>query len=248
MEFKFFDSICHAGKKTIPVPNIDYSASAVKELLRSVNVNKALFCPFESTEHGSIYFNEKVFEDWQNNDFFIPAFHLILNPGEALDGPGYFERFVEKFRPAIIYMFPNLYNYQVTVEKVCDYFDTADKAGIPVRIPSGSVTEKELSLLADTYKNITFIISDMGYSANINIPSVFKKHGNIYIDTTFSPAGGIEYIASEFGSERIVFASKAPEFSPAAPAGRIIMSGLTDGEKENVAYKNLERLTGRMAV
>ena len=245
MELKFFDSICFVGKKTIPTPNIDSSASAVKAMLGSVNIKKALLCPFESTENGSIYYNDDVFEKWEDDGFFIPGFHLIPNPGESLEGPSYFEKFVKSKRPAVVYMFPNLYGYSVCLENVCDYFDTADMFKLPVRIPSGSISDKELSAIAGKYKNIPFIISDMGFSANINIPLVMKRNENILTDTTFYPAGGIEYLVGKFGSERIVFSSKAPELSPAAPAGRIIMSGLKDEEKENIAYKNLERLTGR---
>ena len=245
MTYKFFDSICFAGRKTVPSINIDSSLDSVKMMLKSVNIEKALFCPFESTENGSIYYNTAVFEKWENDGYFVPAFHLIPNPGESLDGPAYFEKFVKKNNPAIIYIFPNMYGHSINLENVSDYFDTADKFNIPVRIPSDSVSDKELSLIASEYKSIPFIISDMGFSSNINLPLMMKNHKNILTDTTFFPAFGIENLVNIFGSERIVFASKAPELSPAAPAGRIIMSGLKDEDKENIAYKNLERLTGR---
>jgi len=59
---------------------------------------------------------------------------------------------------------------------------------------------------------------------------------------------GLEDIVKRFGSERILYGSMMPEFSPAVPVAQILYADISAKAQRNIAGENLHRLLRRVDV
>ena len=243
MEFKFVDCMCFIGKKHIPVAKIDYSKDGVKKMLRSLNVKKAFVSHYGALSAGEFSYNRIIKEEIGDDNFFIPSYTFMINYAE--ENPVLnFETIMVEDNVKMVNMNPSLHRFSMDMYEISDYFDILDKLKTVITIPASSVTTNHISEILKVYKNINIILTNTGFSANVNYNKLIKDYENIAIDTGFTPIDGIETTVKKFGSERIVFSSYAPETAPEGYAGRIILSSLSREDKDNIAYKNILRMTG----
>ncbi len=243
MEFKFVDCMCSLGRKHVPVAKIDYSKDGVKKMLLSVNVKKAFCTHYGALTSGDFAYNRIMKDVIGDDDFFTPSYTFMINYAE--ENPcEKFEKIMLEDNVKMVNMNPSLHRFSMDMYAVSDYFDVMDKLKTVITIPASSVTTSQISELLKVYKNINIIITNMGFSSNVDHDKLMKDYENIAIDTSFIPIDGIETIVNKFGSQRVVFSSYAPETAPEGYAGRIILSSLNREDKDNIAYKNILRMVG----
>lgn len=95
---------------------------------------------------------------------------------------------------------------------------------------------------ADKYPNMNLIIAHLGSQGHINA-ILSAKHGNVYTDTSGSMSAlnnVIEHAVSRVGSEKILFGTDT--YSPAFQYPRVALARISQGDKENILYKNALRL------
>lgn len=100
----------------------------------------------------------------------------------------------------------------------------------------------EMPAFADRYPNMKLIIAHLGSKAHIDAIKA-AKHGNIYTDTSgylSSLNNVIEYAVESVGSEKILFGTDT--YSPVFQYSRIALARISRPDKENILYKNAERL------
>lgn len=243
MEFKFVDCMCSFGRKHVPVANIDYSKDGVKKMLQSVNVKKAFCTHYGALASGEFSYNRIIKEETGDDDFFVPSYTFMINYAEENPCEN-FEKIMIEDNVKMVNMNPASHRFSTDMYAVSDYFDVMDKLKTVITIPAPSVTTDKISELLKVYKNINIIITNMGFSSNIDYNKLMKDYENIAVDTSFTPIDGIETIVNKFGSERVVFSSYAPETAPEGYVGRIILSSLKREDKDNIAYKNILRMVG----
>ena len=243
MEYKFVDCMCSFGRKQVPVANIDYSKDGVKKMLESVNVKRAFASHYGALASGDFAYNRIIKEEIADDNFFIPSYTFMINYAE--ENPcEKFEKIMIEDNVKMVNMNPSAHKFSMDLYSVSDYFDVMDKLKTVITIPNTSVTTNQLSEILKVYKNINIIITNLGFSLNVDHDKLMKDYKNIAIDTSFTPIDGIETVVKKFGSERVVFSSYAPEIAPQGYAGRIILSSLNRCDKDNIAYKNILGMTG----
>ena len=245
MQLSFYDYCCGIGRKTIPIKDIDYSAEGIKNSLLSLNIKGAFaYLNSAAKEGGSMKLNENLFEEIKDEPFFNPVIGIVANPCESFEGPEYLENAIKKHNIKMSVMFPRSLGFSASLTSLGKYLDILNKHNIPLCVSYDEISEFDLSNILDTYNKLPVILGQTKYLQGMNVAEFLSKYNNLCIDTAFLPVDGIEWIVSQFGSERILFSSYAPETFPGAAVGRILLSDMNDKDKENIAYKNLERLTG----
>ena len=53
---------------------------------------------------------------------------------------------------------------------------------------------------------------------------------------------GIEEVCAKFGSERLLYGSNFPTNSMSGSVYSLMKADISDADRENIAYKNMERL------
>ncbi len=245
MQYNFFDMNCSIGGKHVLVPGVCYSKDSVRKTLESINVKRAfcahngavLSCDFES--------NRILKNEIENDGFFLPSYTLIINNGKekAVES---FEKILKEDNVKLMNINNSVQGYSLDLFTMSDYFDVMNSLSVCVNIPCSCVSDGWLNEVLSNYKNMNIILNNYGFTNRINVRKLMKTHNNLVLDTTYGITEGIESIVNEFGSERIVFASYAPETSSLGFAGRVILSSLSREDKDNIAYKNAQRLTGEV--
>ena len=95
---------------------------------------------------------------------------------------------------------------------------------------------------ADRYPDMKLMIAHL-YSKECVDVIANAKHGNIYTDTSGSASSRnhiIEYAVNRIGSEKILFGTDTYSF--AFQFGRIALSDLSLQDKENILWKNAQKL------
>ena len=123
-------------------------------------------------------------------------------------------------------------------------FSFADKLGAvvlmhPVMTPEGM---EQVSHFADKYPNMKLILAHLCSEEHVDVIQN-AKHRNIYTDTSGSASSMnnvLEYAVGRIGSDRILFGTDG--YSAEFQFGRVALSRLSFGDKENILYKNAQNL------
>ncbi|MGI6714090.1 MAG: amidohydrolase family protein [Bacilli bacterium] len=100
----------------------------------------------------------------------------------------------------------------------------------------------EVVRIANKYPHMVLIIAHLGAVEHVEAIKKAKYH-HIYTDTSGSASSQnyiIEYAVKEIGSTRILFGTDT--YSTAFQLGRIVFADITEEDKENILYRNAERL------
>ena len=111
-------------------------------------------------------------------------------------------------------------------------------------------TTKEIAYLSGTFPDATMVLAHFGGSRN----EIFERIGivagnkNLYMDIAGSGVervGILERAVKEIGADRVLYGSDFTINEPTAVLGRVRTAFLTAAERENILYRNLERLIAR---
>ena len=96
----------------------------------------------------------------------------------------------------------------------------------------------------EEFPDLTVIMSNIGWwpSARLVWP-LLHRYPNFYFETgDFSQLRGIEEVCQKFGSERILYGSNFPTNAMAGSIYTLLKAKISEGERENIAHRNMERL------
>jgi len=101
---------------------------------------------------------------------------------------------------------------------------------------------------ANAYPDVTFIMSHLGsYGGTTYADAIVRaKYGNVYTDTSGIASSKnmvIEYTVGRVGSERILFGTDT--YAAGFHKGRIEYALIKDTDKENILWRNAQRLFGK---
>lgn len=244
MELQFIDCGCTVGIPAIPVKRISYDKESVKKTLKGLNVKKAYCMHNLAVKNGDFRENRLLKEEFEGDDFFLPSYTFLMNNELSENAAEEFGKILKEDGIRVMNMNPALHGINLSEFFCGEYFEILDSLKMTVTMPFSAGALPGFTEIASKYKNVNFILFPQGFSRNPDLFMLMKKLDNVYSDCSPSPGFEIEKLVERFGSERLVFASHAPEFAASTFVGRIILSTLTDSEKENIAHKNIERLTG----
>lgn len=134
----------------------------------------------------------------------------------------------------------SVYHQYDIMEYVDEIFDFASNVKATVLMHPDKILETAKK--ADFYPNMNLIIAHIGIMEHIEAIKN-SKNKNIYTDTSGSYSyknNIIEYAVQNIGSERIMFGTDT--YAAAFQYGRIFFADISEADKENILYKNAERL------
>lgn len=100
--------------------------------------------------------------------------------------------------------------------------------------------------LAAKYPEVRFLMGHGGAKAKAmeDAVEIMKKHKNVYADVAISsaPQGNVEWYVDEIGSEKILFGTDMPFYSPNFTLGRVALAEISEDDKRNILGINLRRI------
>ena len=78
---------------------------------------------------------------------------------------------------------------------------------------------------------------------------LLERFKNLYLEvSSLLLYDQIEHYVEKFGSERLIFDTNHPNLPMEINTARIILSDISDADKENIAYKNLDKIMGGIKI
>lgn len=107
----------------------------------------------------------------------------------------------------------------------------------PVMTPEGF---EQMGYFADKYPKMKLIVAHL---CSLEHVELLRNHSNVYIDTSGGASSlnnVLEYAVEQVGSEHILFGTDG--YSAEFQFGRVALSRLSVADKENILFKNAQRL------
>jgi predicted TIM-barrel fold metal-dependent hydrolase len=167
-------------------------------------------------------------------------------------------------------LLPDYHAYPVEGPRYAPALEHANEQGLCVMIHTwgGSAcnSPQQVDRLARRYPNARLLMGHAGFGDWETAAGVAREHPNVYLELTavyaahdFSvlPAGSgtpsalgsalhvngvIEYFVETAGSEKILFGTDLPWYSPDYAAGAVLYARIGEADKRNILYRNAERL------
>ena len=97
--------------------------------------------------------------------------------------------------------------------------------------------------ICETFPNLRLVLLCAGYRVQRYLYAMLAKHKNLYVDLSFYCLnGGIEDLVQRFGSDRFLFGSYLPYYTPGGPKFAITYADLPLEDRQKLAGNNLQRL------
>ncbi|MBP3634305.1 MAG: amidohydrolase [Oscillospiraceae bacterium] len=124
------------------------------------------------------------------------------------------------------------------------YYEYADKYGLPVLFHAWMASEvKDATAVAKRYPNARFIFGHSGFTAFEESVAACKQCDNVLLDTTISDTydGALERLVNAVGVDRVAFGTDLTAFECSHILGRILLSRLSDTDKEKILGLNAKQ-------
>jgi len=168
--------------------------------------------------------------------------YVVVNPNYDTDLDDYFVRDNRFFGiKAIPFVQGNL---RIDSPGMQRYYEYADKKGLPVLFHAWQTTEiQDATAVAKRYPNARFIFGHSGFvhaEGKAEAIKACKECENVILDTTLSDVydGALEWIAHKVGVDRLVYGTDLTAFECSHILGRVLMSRLSDTDKEKILGLN----------
>ena len=152
---------------------------------------------------------------------------------------------------------PDYQGFLIDDPKMFPIYDAISSLGLPVTFHTGwdplspdliHATPQAVDKVVKLFPHMTVIAAHMGGMARYQEAEEYVAGLPLYIDTAMSARlcspEQFERLVSKHGSERVLFASDCPWSRSCDEFAFIERTHLTDREKENIYYKNAQRVLG----
>ena len=102
--------------------------------------------------------------------------------------------------------------------------------------------------LLKEFPNLTVVLCNIGIwpSARLIYP-LLKRYPNVYFESgDLGMTHGYEQVCEYFGSERLLYGTNFPSNNPGCSMNCLLTAKLSEQDRDNIAYKNMERLLGEV--
>ncbi len=147
---------------------------------------------------------------------------------------------------------PDYYRTPIDDERYQKLFALADDLSLVLLVHTWGYSQyndvDDMKKIADRYPNIQLI---MGHSAPNRLDdsvALAKAKKNVYLDLCdiHRHSGIVAKMVNAVGSEKVLFGTDLPWYDPNYCLGSVLYAAITDEDRDNIFYKNSERITRRI--
>lgn len=247
---KFFDVNMVIGKRAVCYPGSYYKLDMIEKKMEQYGIQRALVYHDAAKEDDPAKGNRLVLEMTKNSDKFYPVFVALPHHTRPDFKPSVFLESLRENRVRAVKIFPGVDSHNfLLIKPVCgELFEMLEENNIPLLVGHDQVGLEGIYQLTQNFKNLRIILTDYTYRQDRNMYALLDKMPNVYIETIgYKTFTGIEAFCKRFGSERLIFGSGMPFYSGASAVSMIHYADLTEEEKENIAFRNLDRLLSEVS-
>jgi len=165
----------------------------------------------------------------------------------ALPEPGFMEG-LPAHKPFAVRLFYGLQKHNFSSSAWCsgELYEYLQSHSILTLIAREAIEWDALSQLLKGFPRLPILLLETGYRVDRYLFPLFRQHPNLYIDTsTYVAHRQLESFVDRYGSERLVFGSRLPLYTPGAALAVLATARISEEAKLLIAGGTLRRLLAR---
>ena len=176
-------------------------------------------------------------------DRLIPVWSILPDITDTDFAPDVFLKKMKENGVKMLKPFPQQNRYILCDVTMGDQLSAFQELNIPLYLEPQPDYQYIYNVLKE-FPNLTVILCNIGiWPSGRLIYPLLKKYPNVYFETgDMGVTHGYERVCEKFGSERMLYGSNFPSNSPGCSLHSFMTANISDSDRENIAYKNMERL------
>ena len=241
---KIIDINVMAGPQSAPTRYRD--AKGLIKILDDYRISTAVVC-HSAAQMVPWQFNEEMSQIAEDSSGRIQACH-ILDPmlyEKNETGEGTLTERLKKNRPAAVRMLPKTQNYPLNSFFCGHILEVLNELRLPLLLDASEAPSfEDIPQLAQEFPEIPIVILRRYFNCSRALTPLLTKLTNVYIDINIIIDTGYleELVNNRCGSEKLLLGSGLPWHVPAGGLSMVHYSTIENNHKENILYKNWERL------
>lgn len=250
-----FDCICTVGRG---LKTTDKDPCTVQDLLDDmdrVGVSEALVLDALSCEHHPTPGNARILESVQDHPRLHPAWTFLPHaPEDEQVGPRELIREMQQEEVGVLFLFPRQYGFELNDWTVDEYVEPLASEEVPIFVSYNTSRDRgmdacrwgELVAFCQRWPSLPVVLVEHRIRRkNRVLYRAFDACQNLHLClSSYWLHHGIEYIARNWGAERLIFGSNWPHLNQDCTAATLAMADISDEEKSLIAGENLRQLLG----
>ena len=226
-------------------------AKTAEELIREmdyVGIERAVVWHRAQYDHDATVGNKKLIEGIRGyEDRLSPSWVILPDITDTEYAPNIFFDAMKKNGVKTLRAYPEQDRFILCDVTMGEQLNLLSELKIPLYLSPMFGFEMIYKVLEE-FPSLTVIMSNIGWwpSARFIWP-LLRRYPNFYFETgDFSQLRGIEEVCSKFGSERMLYGSNFPTNAMSGSIYTLLQAKISDEDRENIAYRNMERLLGEV--
>ena len=167
----------------------------------------------------------------------------VIVPTWDMECDGSLEKELKENDVRMVRMLPAEHNFSLDPWVCADVYGMLSKNSIPLMLEHANAPAAQIHAVCQAFPELKVILAQCEFFQNRNLYMLMKQHQNLFLEiSTYYVYSGVEDLVHRFGSQRILFGSHMPFQEGAAPLGMTLLADLMENEKEDILYRNAERL------
>ncbi|HBG75326.1 hypothetical protein QBE55_00530 [Eubacteriales bacterium mix99] len=242
---KFFDCHCSFGMRSIRYPGSFYQKEDLIRKMKSCGIEKALVYHSMAQEYNPEAGNQMLMEAVQGIPSLIPVWAVMPHHTGEFPEPDELARRMKENAIQAVTMFPGAADqtYSMAEWNCGGLYGMLEEQRVPLLLGMEQTAWNDLQELLSRHPQLNVILTNVNYRIDRNLYAMLEKHDHLFLETYgYKVYGGIEAICRRFGARRLIFGSGMPVFSGSGAVSMINYAQISEEEKREIAYKNLENL------
>jgi Predicted metal-dependent hydrolase of the TIM-barrel fold len=235
------------GRRTMPLAFEPKNTDEIKRILKYTGISNALAYHSLAVEYHPIEGNMKLIEDIAGDDFFIPVWVVMPCWTNEFPEPAELRLQLALHRIKALRVSPGVasLNYSIDEWSMGNVFKLAEELRLPLMVDLEYTTWRDLYSLSSGHPQLKIIVTKVGYRNARFLYPIMMQCKNIHIDISmYKNHLGIEHLCNTFGSERLLYGSAMPSYSPGSAKAMVLNADIGENERINIAGGNILRLIG----
>ncbi len=241
--FRKIDAHSHIGSFGSPF-HVNFDADRLAAQMDAYTIEKTILCP------AGAHLNEELRQTWKKlPERVAPLCWVNANLGR--EAYGMLEHYLRDEHFAGVKMQPLFDAFTADSPMVDPIMEIALEYRRPVFIHCGHPPFSlpwQIGLLAERHPEVPVVMIHMGHGHGVYIEGSINmalKYDNLFLEVSGMPMGcQIKNAYETVGSERVMFGIDSPFHHPSVEIQRVLSCGLTDGQLEDVFYRNAAKFMG----
>lgn len=241
----FFDCNVMIGPRTIPQIGSFSDIPTLKRKMQQAGIEKAMVYHSLSREYDPMAGNRLLLEMLAAEASLLPVWVVLPNAtGEFIAEEKLPEYLKENGVKAVrIFSGPSDFNFSMHELVVGDLLAVLEAHNIPVFVDYAATNFNDIYNLLAKYSSLKLVFTNVSHRVDRDLYPLLGRFDNFFVETsTYRVHRGIEEIVKRFGSRRLVFGSGLPVFSAGSAVTMITHADISEADKENIAFRNMENL------